>query len=83
MNRSIPIILDKTFLAIPLLNKLKAQQAASLEDVQHPPELIPVIIDLNLEYPAGRDKARDMGHGYDGQDHPGDRRQQGSQDPRN
>lgn len=44
----IPATLDKTFIAIPLLDAIEASGEAGLHWV---------IIDLNLEYPGGRDNA--------------------------
>src|SRR5919106_172168 len=45
----VPEVLDKTVIAIPLLKKIKAK------GVDQP---FPVIIDLNLDYLAGRKEAR-------------------------
>ena len=49
----VPEALDRTVIAIPLLNDLKAE-----DDGVRPPKVHKVIIDLNLEYSQGRDKAR-------------------------
>jgi len=46
-----PETLDKTVIAIPLLLMLK-------KDKENPSKPFPVIIDLNLEYPEGREEAR-------------------------
>jgi len=52
----VPEDLDRTVIAIPLLKKLKEEQetGAGLR-----PELHKIIIDLNLEFPGGRQEARD------------------------
>jgi serine protease AprX len=48
-----PLVLDKTVIAIPLLEQIR-------ENERRPKRAIyDVIIDLNLEYPNGRDGARD------------------------
>ncbi|MDP1665045.1 MAG: S8 family peptidase [Methylobacter sp.] len=52
-----PETLDSTVIAIPLLDKLKEEQEKLRKDPEHKPESFPVIIDLNLEFPEGRDKA--------------------------
>jgi serine protease AprX len=50
-------ILDRTVIAIPLLEKFEAEPATrSLE----PPQIFQVIIDLNLDYPDGREQAREV-----------------------
>jgi hypothetical protein len=49
-----PIVLDKTVIAIPLLEKIRQENEGRAERV-----IYNVIIDLNLEYPSGRDGARD------------------------
>jgi hypothetical protein len=43
----VPDVLDSTIIALPLLAKLKQE-----------PNPHNVVIDLNLEYPGGRNKAR-------------------------
>lgn len=53
-----PETLDSTVIAIPLLKKLKADRQRLEEKPTEPPQLFPVIIDLNLKYPGGRDGAR-------------------------
>ncbi|WKZ20182.1 MAG: S8 family peptidase [Candidatus Jettenia sp. CY-1] len=64
-----PETLDSTVIAIPLLKMLKEEmlkeemlkekQKKLKEGPAHKPKVFPVIIDLNLEYPTGRDGARD------------------------
>jgi serine protease AprX len=49
----LPKALDRTVIAIPLLNILKAEDKSD-----KPPKPHKVIIDVNLEYPGGRDAAR-------------------------
>jgi serine protease AprX len=49
-----PLVLDKTVIAIPLLEKIRLENQNNAERV-----IYRVIIDLNLEYPSGRDGARD------------------------
>src|SRR5215471_6850965 len=49
----VPENLDRTVIAIPLLKDLKA------EDDGIEPKSHAVIIDLNLEFPGGREDARD------------------------
>jgi subtilisin family serine protease len=51
-----PKILDRTVVAIPLLELLRAEAAA--EGVE--PRLFHVIIDLNLNYPGGRARAKEV-----------------------
>jgi serine protease AprX len=46
-----PETLDRTVIAIPLLEKIEKEGPAKLQDV---------IIDVNLEYPGGREKAREI-----------------------
>lgn len=53
-----PDTLDSTIIAIPLLKKLGEEQEKLKKDPAYKPEPFPVIIDLNLEYPQGRDGAR-------------------------
>jgi serine protease AprX len=50
----VPQTLDRTVIAIPLLNELEEEKRHPVS----PPKLYAVIIDLNLEYPGGRDQAR-------------------------
>src|SRR5688572_16303172 len=49
----IPEDLSQSVIALPLLKKLEAER----NKIDQAPELIPVIIDLNLEYPNGRSGA--------------------------
>jgi subtilisin family serine protease len=53
-------ILDKTVIAVPLLEQLTAEKQRRLADPGREPELHPVIIDLNLEFPGGRAEARQV-----------------------
>lgn len=53
-----PEVLDKTVIAIPLLEILAKERRRLEEDPSRKPEVHAVIIDLNLEHPGGRDKAR-------------------------
>ena len=53
-----PETLDSTVIAIPLLKKLKADRERREQNPTEKPQLFPVIIDLNLKYPGGRDGAR-------------------------
>ena len=54
-----PKVLDKTVIAIPLLEDLMAEQKAIERDPKRPRKLYHVIIDLHLHYPGGRGAARD------------------------
>jgi serine protease AprX len=49
-----PLVLDKTVIAIPLLEQIRQEDEGRADRV-----IYNVIVDLNLEYPAGRDGARD------------------------
>jgi serine protease AprX len=53
-----PEVLDKTVIAVPLLEILKLEKKQLQEDPNRKPAVHSVIIDLNLEYPKGRDEAR-------------------------
>jgi serine protease AprX len=57
-----PEVLDSTTIAIPLLQMIKEEaEAASLAArtrTAYEPPLLPVMIDLNLEHPDGRERAR-------------------------
>ncbi len=44
-----PEVLDTTVIAVPLLDKIKKDGEAALQ---------PIIVDLNLDYPGGREEAR-------------------------
>src|SRR5215204_2785353 len=46
-----PETLDRTIIAIPLLDKIEKDGPDELQDI---------IIDVNLEYPGGREKAREI-----------------------
>lgn len=54
-----PESLDKTVIAIPLLDILREEEARLRKNRRLKPEVHPVIIDLNLEFPGGRDVARE------------------------
>ncbi|HEY7785912.1 MAG TPA: hypothetical protein VIB00_14365, partial [Pyrinomonadaceae bacterium] len=54
-----PESLDKTVIAIPLLNILKDEETRLKRNPRLRPEIHPVIIDLNLEFPGGREGARE------------------------
>lgn len=54
-----PETLDSTVIAKPLFDKLKAENDKLENNPMRERESFPVIIDLNLEYPDGRDGARD------------------------
>jgi len=54
-----PRTLDKTVIALPLLNKLKEEMEKRVQDPSRPLEVFAVIIDVNLEYPGGRKLARE------------------------
>jgi subtilisin family serine protease len=49
-----PLVLDKTVIAIPLLEQIRNENEGTAKRI-----IYNVIIDLNLEYPTGRDGARD------------------------
>src|SRR5262245_15330391 len=55
--------LDRSVIAIPLLEKIEAEEkaaaAARRKQVERSPEIFPVIIDLNLNYPGGRKEGKD------------------------
>jgi subtilisin family serine protease len=55
----VPEVLDRTVIAIPLLKELKAEEEALDRAVPGKPKIYDVIIDLHLEYPGGRERARD------------------------
>ena len=54
-----PESLDKTVIAIPLLDTLREEEARLRKNRRLKPEVHPVIIDLNLEFPGGREAARE------------------------
>lgn len=51
--------LVKTVIALPLLDKLNQETKDRLADASRRPVIYDVIIDLNLEYPKGREAARE------------------------
>jgi serine protease AprX len=53
-----PETLDSTVIAIPLLKKLKKDREELKKNPAQKPQRFPVIIDLNLKFPGGRDGAR-------------------------
>ena len=53
-----PEVLDRTVIAIPLLNKFEAEAIDIKENPDREPLLYKVIIDVNLEYHDGRSEAR-------------------------
>ena len=55
-----PRVLDKTVIALPLLQELEAEEKArkKIKGRKPPLKLYEVIIDLNLDYPGGRAQAR-------------------------
>lgn len=55
----VPEILDRTAIAIPLLKELKAEAEAIGKGEQSARKVYDVIIDLHLEFPGGRDSARE------------------------
>src|SRR5437762_954771 len=54
-----PEVMDKTVIAIPLLEKLRAESKARAESPAAAPILYDVIIDVNLEFHEGRQIARE------------------------
>ncbi len=52
-------VLDKTVIAIPLLEALQSEREELAKKPNLHPRLHPIIIDLNLEFPGGRGAARD------------------------
>ena len=54
-----PEVLDRTVIAIPLLDRFRTEVEELEKDPNRPPELYGVIIDVNLEYHHGRGAARD------------------------
>lgn len=53
-----PDVLDKTVIAVPLLDILEKEEARQKETGDQP-QRHPIIIDLNLEFAGGRKRARD------------------------
>lgn len=58
-RRFTPAVLDQTVIAIPLLAQMQAEQEALQKDAGLAPKKYPVIIDLHLGFPGGRDAAAD------------------------
>lgn len=54
-----PEVMDRTVIAIPLLNMFDAEAQENMRDPNREPDLYKVIIDVNLEYYDGRSEARD------------------------
>ena len=54
-----PETLDRTVIAIPLLDELNKEIPELKKNPKRKRMVFPVIIDLNLEYPEGREGARD------------------------
>src|SRR5262245_47248878 len=54
-----PHILDRTVISIPLLNILQKEKSRRDKDPSLKPDVHPVVIDLNLEFRGGREKARE------------------------
>jgi subtilisin family serine protease len=59
-----PDILDRSVIAIPLLEQIEQEEkdaaAARRKKVARAPKIFPVIIDLNLNFAEGRQKAQDV-----------------------
>jgi hypothetical protein len=55
----LPEVLDRTVIAIPLLKELAAEEEALERGSTDKRKIYDVIIDLHLEYPGGRESARD------------------------
>ena len=53
-----PEVLDKTVIALPLIDKFNAESEEIARNPDHKPVIYPVIIDVNLEYRQGRSEAR-------------------------
>ncbi|MDQ1662886.1 MAG: serine protease AprX [Blastococcus sp.] len=55
-----PKVLDKTVIAIPLLERLRKEQVREQEEGEaYQPPVLGVVLDLNLEYVKGRQAGRD------------------------
>jgi serine protease AprX len=54
-----PEVLDRTVIAIPLLDMLRKEDEDLRKDPQRTPDLYDVVIDINLEYEGGRETARE------------------------
>lgn len=55
----LPEVLDKTVIAIPLLAEMTKEKEERKKNPNLQEEFYHVIIDLNLEYPGGRERARE------------------------
>jgi subtilisin family serine protease len=54
-----PEVLDRTVISIPLLDDLREEDANLQEDPELVPKAYDIVIDINLEYEGGRDRARE------------------------
>ena len=54
-----PEVLDRTVISIPLLDQLRREDTALQEDPERVPKAYDIVIDINLEYEGGRDRARE------------------------
>ena len=56
--------LDRSVIAIPLLEMIEAEEKAAAKarrkKAEHPAEIFPVIIDMNLRYAGGREAAKEV-----------------------
>jgi serine protease AprX len=59
-DRFTPEVLDSTTIAIPLLQIIKREAEAARTQPGYIPPVLDVMIDLNLEYPDGREEAREQ-----------------------
>jgi serine protease AprX len=59
-DRFTPEVLDSTTIAIPLLQIIKREAEAARTREDYTPPILDVMIDLNLEYPDGREEAREQ-----------------------
>ena len=59
-ERFTPEVLDSTTIAIPLLQVIKQEAEAARTQPNYSPPVLDVMIDLNLEYPDGREEAREQ-----------------------
>ncbi|MFC0678185.1 S8 family peptidase [Lysobacter korlensis] len=59
-DRFTPEVLDSTTIAIPLLQVIKHEAEAARTQEDYTPPILDVMIDLNLEYPDGREEAREQ-----------------------
>jgi serine protease AprX len=58
--RFTPEVLDSTTIAIPLLQVIKQEAEDARTQSGYVPPILDVMIDLNLEYPDGREEAREQ-----------------------